>query len=270
MPDPLLAVNYTWYGYDLTPADGSRRIQVVEGLRAGGPLRGEDRPIPGLPGADPYPREAGPLPLLLAGHVEGLGATQEAKIDAFEATARALLALIRPSRTPGPLVATFRSGLVLTTQARAVDAISWGDQALPFRKLTLPAISHEGHWYGDDVTDAGRAIAASPTAFALEHPGDEETHAVTLDFTGPITNPRVTNLTTDTYVECLVGVAAGEHLVIDGAAFTALNNAVNAIGSIRHSGDRRWLVIAPGTNNLQVSASVPGGTLTTTFRTPYL
>lgn len=272
MPDPLLAVNYTWYGYDLTPVDRTRRIQVVEGLRSGPPLRGSDVTIGGLPGADAMPREADILPLLLAGSVEASGVDPTARVDAFEAIVRELQRQLRPSRGPGPLVATFRDGLVLTTQAYPVDQIAWGEQPLPARKLTIRAASAEGYWFGPVVVDAARPIPASPTAFVLAHPGTEVGHDVVLDFLGPITNPRVTNLTTGTYVEFLGAVAATQRLVLDGADFTALNNGLNAIGSVRYSGDPRWLLIAPGNNNLQVtgSAMTAATRLDLTFRPPYL
>ena len=60
-----------------------------------------------------------------------------------------------------------------------------------------------------------------------------------------------------------------QHLIVDCRTFTALNNGVQAIGSIRHSGDFRWMILEPGSNTISVTATSPGGTLTTTVDIPY-
>lgn len=123
-------------------------------------------------------------------------------------------------------------------------------------------------FYGTPVV-VTQAISASPQAVSLVHPGTAPSRRIVLDFTGPIANPRVTNTTNGFYVECLVTVASGKHLLIDGAAFTALNDGVNAIGSIRHQGGYELLRIDPGTNALSVTSTSPGGSLTATFTPPF-
>ena len=113
-------------------------------------------------------------------------------------------------------------------------------------------------------TDAGMSGDEST------HPGTVRGGKVLLDVTGPIANPRVTNVGNGQYVEALVTVASTTHLVIDTAAFTALNDGANAIGSIRHSGAYRFLELDPGTQTLRVTATTPGGSLSVTFSPPYL
>jgi len=95
-----------------------------------------------------------------------------------------------------------------------------------------------------------------------------------LDFLGPISNPRLANLTLDAggawYVEGLVTVAAGEHLLIDTGLWTATNGGLEAIGSIRHSGAFVFFRLAPGPNSLRVTATSPGGSLTITYSSAYI
>jgi hypothetical protein len=121
--------------------------------------------------------------------------------------------------------------------------------------------------YGPNITDAARAIPASPTTFTFTHPGIVRGMRITLDLLGPITNPRLTNVTNGIYVEALVTVAPGTHLVID-----AVNAGANAIGSIRHSGSRELMFFEPKANLLSVTGSAMTGAtaLTTTFSPAYL
>ena len=69
------------------------------------------------------------------------------------------------------------------------------------------------HFYGAAVTET-QAIAASPTDVTITNAGSAATNRLVLTFTGPITNPRLANLTLDAaggfYVEALVSVAAGD------------------------------------------------------------
>lgn len=169
----------------------------------------------------------------------------------------------------GALVHYMPDGTTRTAQAEvaAFDSID-----RPAAETFLGVVDFElaDPWfYGPDVVDTARAISASPTAWTFVHPGKVRGHRVLLDFIGPIANPRMTNTTLGIWVECLVTVASGKHLLIDGEAVTATNDGVNAIGSIRHSGALAWLLMTPGNNALSVTATTPGGTLTTTFRPPY-
>ena len=100
------------------------------------------------------------------------------------------------------------------------------------------------------------------------------THRLVLTFTGPIANPKLINLTIDGgamfYVETLVTVASGKLLVIDCSAFTAANDGVNAIGSVRHSGAFEFFRLQPGVNSLRVTSTSPGGSLAIAYSPPYI
>lgn len=128
-------------------------------------------------------------------------------------------------------------------------------------------------FYGDEISST-TATPASPTDFSIDNVGTVVADRLVLDFLGPISNPRLANLTLDpaglSYVEALVTVAAGEHLLIDTGRWTALNDGDEAIGSIRHSGAFVFFRLAPGPNSLRVTASSPGGSLTVTFDPPYI
>ena len=237
------------------------------------PLRGEDVAVPYLPGR----RYAAKLPdarrlslaLLVTDQAPGGGLTLP---DGRQEAQSNLDGLRRLLAKPGlqSLVHTLPDGTSRTAQAECLG-LAVGDWS--GRREGVVAVADfmlaDPYFYGTPVVDSARAIAASPTAFSLTHPGSARTNKVAFDFTGPIANPRVTNVTNGIYVECLVTVATGEHLVVDSDLFTAANNGVSSIGSVRHSGDFRWMILVPGANSLSVTATTPGGTLTTTASLPY-
>ena len=265
MPNPDSVIALTYKGTDLQTLDHRIFLEVAEGLSNLPELRGDDYRVGGRPGADVRVR----LPDLLG--IMLLGWTKNPSWAAYRATILELQRLFRPQAGPGALVATLESGVVVTAQARALALVPSPEDPGPTKRLsvTMEAVDPP-YWLGANVTDAARAIAASPTNWTMVHPGTEQTHRATFTFTGPITNPRVTNLENGVYVEWLGSVPGGAVLVIDCLAFTATLDGENVVGSIRHSGAREWMVLLPGDNDLRVTASTPGGTLTTTFEPPYL
>jgi hypothetical protein len=157
------------------------------------------------------------------------------------------------------------------------ECVSWqaynpkdigGDAALLGGVATL--LLSDPFFYTAEVTDANRAVGGSPTNFTLTNPGTTGARRVTLDFLGPIVNPRLTNAN-GVYVECLVTVASTKHLLIDCSAFTALNDGANVVGSIRHLGAYEWMRLDPGDNSMALTSSGFTGatTLSTSFYPPY-
>jgi hypothetical protein len=247
-----------------------RDIGDAEDLPA---LRGDDVAVPYLPGRIWTPKlpDSKRLSLaLLIRDEDAAGALTEptpqrqaqVNLDAL----RTLFA--RPGRRS--LVHILPDGTSRTAEAECVSfQVSESRGRRQAFLAVVDFLLADPFFYGADVVDAARSIPASPTDFTFIHPGTVRTNKVTFDFTGPIANPRITQQTTGIYVECLVTVGAGLHLVIDCERFTATNDGLNAVGSIRHSGDFRWMLIEPGSQTLRVTATSPGGTLTTTAAAPY-
>lgn len=265
MPNPYAAIALTYDGEDIQLADGSLFLEVREGLGRIPSLRGDDVPHPGLPGRRARNRIGDVLPLELTGWMK------EPSLSDFAVARRYLAGLFRPSKGLRPLEATLEDGTVISIPARVTpDGIEYGTEPSATRTVNVALEATDPpYWRGAEVVHV-QAFGASPTDFALAVPGNERTHEVTFEIAGPVTNPRVTNLDSDIYVEALVTVAAGEILVIDGQAFTALLEGVTAIGSIRHSGSRQWMLLEPGTNSMRLTATTPGGTVTSRFRPVYL
>jgi hypothetical protein len=266
MPNPYAAVGLTYDGEDVQLADGSLFLEIREGLGSYPSLRGDDVLRPGLPGRRARNRIGDVLGLELTGWMK------EASLSDFAVARRYLAGLFRPTKGLRPLEATLEDGRVISIPARAMpDGISYGDEPAATRTVNIALEAPDPpYWRGAEVIDLDRAFPASPTNFTLTNEGNERTHEIIFEIDGPVTNPRITNLDLDVYVEALVSVGAGEVLTIDGAAFTADIDGTSAIGSIRHSGHRLWMLLDPGDNSMRLTATTPGGTVTSRFRPVYL
>jgi len=236
-------------------------------------LRGEDVAVPYLPGR----RWAAKLPdsrrlslaVLVTDQAVGGGLSLPDGRQQFQANLDGLRqALAKPGRRS--LVHVLPDGSSRTAQAECLglqvaDWFGAREGVIAVAEFMLA----DPHFYGTALVDSARSIPSSPTAFSLTNAGSDRTNRIVLDFLGPIANPRFTNATNGLYVEALVTVASGKHLLIDAEHFTATNDGLNAIGSVRHSGDFRWMILEPGANSISVTATSPGGSLTTTAQTPF-
>lgn len=271
MPSSAAVVGLTFRGTDVQRADNTLFLEVEEGLLDGGlELRGSDTTVPGRAGRRERNRIPDSLPIVLKGWVRGDGSGSAAWSSYYAAWAD-LQELLRPTAGSGLLVATLPDATVLTANARPVDIMP-GALLRAAREVSveLEAVDPP-YWVGADVT-AGADIAASPTDIAITNPGTERGDRFLIDIEGPIANPRITNVATGVYLEALVTVGAGLHLVIDTRTFAVLNDGVSSVGSLRHSGLLSWLALEPGANTLRVTGTGLGaGThVDVTFEPPYL
>jgi hypothetical protein len=265
------ADRWTFRGTDLSSY--TVLVRAIDGAEDLPALRGSNIPVPNLPGQMYAPKLPDTKRLALALHVTNMdaagGLTAASQLRQAQANLEMLRRLFSIPGT-GSLVHVLPDGSSRTAQAEVVRFQSVEPE---YGRHAFAAIVDfelaDPYFYGANVVDATRSIAASPTDFTFTHPGEQRTNRIVFDFVGPISNPRVTQQTTGIYVEALVTVGAGLHLLIDCGLFTATNDGVNAIGSIRHSGDFRWMIVEPGAQTLRVTATAPGGTLTTTAAAPY-
>lgn len=267
----IAADRWTFAGVDLSSY--ATLVRSLDDAEDFPPLRGEDLAVPNLAGRRWKPKlpDAKRVGLgLLITDMDAAGGLTAADV---QAQAQANLDALRTTfAKPGlfPLVHILPSGASRSALAEVVQFQATEQRGRRQAFLaTVDFMLADPYFYGADLVDAARSIPASPTAFALVHPGSARTSGIVLDFLGPISNPRFTNTTNGLLLECLVTVAAATHLVVDCRTFTAENDGVNAIGSIRHSGDFRWMILEPGSNSISVTATSPGGSLTTTVDIPY-
>jgi hypothetical protein len=252
-------------------------VRKVDGVDELPDLRGENIVVPAITGRRWARKRMDQKRLTLAVWVTSAdaagGLTEPTNARQTRANLDSLHALFS-GRTAGALVRVMPDGSERTASAEVVSVGNIEDdyagQALG---LTVDFLLADPVFYGAAVNPS-QAIAASPTNFTLTNAGSAPTHRQVLTFTGPIANPRLINLTIDAgaafYVEALVTVASAKLLVIDCSAFTATNDGVNAIGSLRHSGAFEFFRLEPGANSLRVTATSPGGSLAIAYSPSFI
>lgn len=264
MPNPASLIPTSYKGTDLQTADWRIFLEVSAGLSAIPAMRGTDVTVGGAPGARVRTRWPDATGILLEGRIKGASAAD------WRAIVQQLQALFRPRGGPGALVVTLEDATVLSANVRALSLLVGPRVGMGSPVSVEMEAVDPPYWLGATIED-DVALAASPADFVLAHPGTEQGSYGVWTFTGPITNPRVTNEDNGVYFEWLGTVGAGETLVIDTEAYTAVLEGDNVIGSIRHSGARQWMVIEPGDNNISITGSALGaGSVHYAFKPPYL
>lgn len=274
----VLALGERWSFAGLELSTYATMIRSIAGADDMPPLRGEDAAYTGLPGRRALPKVEDSRRIALglwttssdaAGGLTSPTAREQARANLDD-----LKELLGRRHVRGSLVRHMPDG---STRSALAECVAIDNVVDPYDRelfgLVADFLLADPYLYGVDVIETS-AIAASPTDVVLTSPGNRRGHRLLIDFTGPISNPRVANLSIDPagdhYVELLVAVGAGLHAIVDVAAFTAENDGVNAIGSVRHSGALPFLEVDPGANTLRVTSMAPGGSVDFTFSPPYI
>ncbi len=266
----LTTERWTFAGFDL-----NSYATLVQRMEAGDTLpglRGDDVVIPARSGRFQAGKRFDHRRVALAmwvSHLTAAGADGVTAPRQSRANLDALLTVLA-RRTTGALVRTMPDG---TTRTATAECVAVDVPDYPVHRDGFPVVADfqlaDPWFYGADLLVGPTTISASPTDLVANNPGSIASERIVFSLVGPLSNPRITNQTTGWYLECLVTVAAGQILVLDTWAATALNNGVNAIGSVRHSGGAGLFQVEPGTQTLRVTSGSTGGTAQATVRTPH-
>lgn len=108
------------------------------------------------------------------------------------------------------------------------------------------------------------------TPQVVNNTGDAKTNGYggTIEFIGPLTNPKVTN--GDIWVQVGLAIATGDKVTLDLWEWTAIRDGdgANVIGAVTHSGARQWMPLARGANTLELTATSGTGTAVLKHRAP--
>jgi hypothetical protein len=159
-----------------------------------------------------------------------------------------------------------------TAQAEISDSMSPTMTGRSRADFSMNLLLADPFFYGPLVT----TDFALSTPVVITNPGhDIAAHAnLQVDFTGPLTNPRLTNTTPnpDVWVQYTGVIASGQTLRLNVGSFTALRVAdgANLIGGISHAGSRFWMGLVPSTNTLTLTASSGSGSAQLRYQPPYV
>lgn len=238
--------------------------------------RGSDREFSGLPGAAFRPRVDDSRTIQLGLHILGqdFGDTFDEWVAACEANLQAVLRLFRPDG--GRQVVLTRNwdspeGDPLTAEALAtatqIQRVWIGEYQV---RITVDLLLSDPYFYGTEQT-ATLAVGVPAT---IANDGDAYTTALVFDLEGALTNPKVTNSTTDPDIWVKVGgsISAGDTITVDVDAPTVVreSDSANLIGALTHSGARWWMELGRGNNTLTLTADSGTGTAVLTWRDKWL
>lgn len=247
------AARWSYAGLELDDAE-LIKIMTIDGYSSVPPLRGGGISLASVPGERftkklHAARKIGLDLLLYNRNVDPVALHR--RLDA-------LAKVLNVQQVESPLTHYHPDGTVRTAQAHCVaydpkDVSQIGSVYLG----TCDFLLSDPYFYTADITKVV-PIPSSPVTYSIVHPGTVRGYKSIITITGPLANPTITNAANGVSVQLLVTVASGQVAVIDSLHWTATNNAVNAIGSIRHSGAFEFMVIEPGLNSLTLTATGVG------------
>lgn len=126
---PVALSSLTFEFTDLQRPDLSLHLDVVAGLNDGLDVRGEDTIIPSAAGRTSRNRKADVRHILLAGVLQGVGATNALRLASWQNLRDELEALFDPTAAPGTLVGLANDGSWRSIDARTI-AIVWNPSSI--------------------------------------------------------------------------------------------------------------------------------------------
>lgn len=262
---------YLFDGFDLsTFAVTQTRTQGADNHPA---LRGENPPWAGIPGSQSLEQLPGSRIVSLDMFVHGMNANGTVGA-AMRTQARTNLDALQAVLARGgnrPLIRVMPDGTGRQAYARV-----WNVQEIDGRlnnalfALKVDFYLADPYFYTNTSITGPTSLSSGSVLFSLGHSGTVRGHHILFDIAGPVTDPRITNLTTGTWVQFTGSVPSGQRLYIDSEHFSAFLAGTNVVGSITHDGGVPFMWLVPGSNSMQVTSTAFGGTLTTTFAPPFI
>jgi hypothetical protein len=252
-------------------------IQTLGGSRSGVPsFRGTNTQSAAKRGTAWRPKVADARTLTLAMNVLGVDASTPGGSPSksqFRANFRSLQRLLwRPGGTQYALTKRWDEGAGIVTASALAEFVSGLEPTMSGDKMAKTTVDlklNDPFFYSTLQTST--IGLATPTT--ITNAGDDVAVKMTIEFNGPLTNPKLTNSTPvpQVYVKYGGTVASGDKVILDVDVTTALVNSTGAsvIGAITHSGARHWLGFARGSNTLTLTADAGSGTVTMKYYIPY-
>lgn len=253
-------------------------IETVGGDRLAPPkLRGSDLTIPSQPGDVWVPKEADSRTITLDMWV--LGTNDDGTIptgtvrEKWDANFRMLRTLLWTPRRQFTLTKRFYvDGVLKTATAKGEYA---GGLSPKMTGRTRGEFSVDIRLADPYFYSAAKSVTLSTGDNNVVVEGDDLTRNILIHVDGPRKNVKIRNKTLGVEVEYLGDLSTGDDLDIDVRAFTSTTSPsslypFNSIGSIRHAGSPSWLLLAPGTNVVNVSSETGIGSVSMSYQEAWL
>ncbi len=174
-----------------------------------------------------------------------------------------------------------RSGLyrLISASAKAsfADGLSPSMTGPGRASFTVDLRLDDPYFYSDALTInlsmASGGANPGPTR-NIEILGDDRTTDIALEFTGPLSAPRIENATHGVWMRYNTSVADGVKASANVRAFQARHDLTGTVlkssGYVQHGGDPFWLFLEPGVNQLKLTATSGTGVVKMTYRPGWL
>lgn len=180
-------------------------------------------------------------------------ATRTLRRAMFDSNLATLLRIFTEDHKPIRFKFENASGLNRVADALITDTVSLTTMMARQRgEFTITFMLPDVYWRDETQTNTSSTASSTlPKDLPLTHlagssaPIDDSIITVA----GPITNPRVTDLETGTWVQYTGTVAAGVNWVVDSGAFTSTVGGSSVRGATSHSGHPRFMYIPTRYNN---------------------
>lgn len=250
------------------------------------PRRGSNFTVPFRHGEVWRPKQYGPRPLAMAmwvtdqdvdGNVPGTETARRAQLRQNVETLKALFAPVNRQVTLTRRI-RLQSGLV-TRQALAectgtLDFVPDSDLGDAIIRFGVEMVMADPYWYDIGFTTHNLAFNVG---LGGVNPGSARAQYMTIQLNGPLTgaspSPPITvaNATTGVSVTYAGNILAAHYVLLDTNNYTAVDDvAANVIGAVQHVGAHSWMELAPGNNNLLLTAAAGSGNAVISYLAPYL
>jgi hypothetical protein len=282
MPDapvlvPLIAADQ-WSFYH--PVSGTTdlsniatSVMSLDGIADMPPIRGQDLIVPSRAGRLSVPKSWDGRSITLILFISPRSAYTPALAAPSRAMAQANLDLIQKMAGclgVGQLTHTMPDGSARVAAAEVVGlhGTHWTGESLV---TSVDFYLADPWFYGPAQTITQALSAYLSHTLAASNSGSVRTARITADWTGPVSNPKIT---TPSGIECqvLVAVPATKHLILDSYDATAYLDGVSCIGSVRHAGANEFLALNPGESagTVNVDTNGAGASLDLTIIPPFV
>ena len=167
------------------------------------------------------------------------------------------------TRTQAALRRTWPDGTTIReAQAEVVSELSIPPRVPLLTKFIVDFYLADPFFYGLTQTNQLTTVDSNPETWTHTNPGTAPAIKMTITLTGPLTAPKLENLSNGVWIQYNGAIGNGETVVINTTAFTMMKGAMNMISALRHQGSPFWFILERGSNSLKATCdSAPSGSL---------
>lgn len=243
---------WNYNGINLSSTDWKVQA-VLDGLGHPG-FRGEDLQIPFENGRRPIKKRYNSRIMVFSMFVTGKTMEDlEANIDTLSA--------LFGKKGQRILRRTLSNGDIREAKAEVYSPVNFPSEIPNYSKFSVEFELADPFFYSTDLRSQSKTISSTDYSWIHNNPGTAPVTAAVITLEGPLDSPKLENLNNNIWLKYQGAIEDGETVIIDTKDFTCEKDGENYISSIKHGGDAYWLTLEPGSNSLELTTQVAGGSI---------